>query len=263
MERPLQDLLLKAHANPPQTGDVPRPLPFAHAARAELFEEIVASGQLEPTRCQVFGDKRVYFYDGGVYYRSATQSTRDRRKLPVAFLFDPRLLRLAESFYPFDTGEASTNRFGDAWRRRLQPVTRFVVEPIWADCTPSIMIKEIYQNNTNYLSGEVDPLCANKSDPLPLLHQFLSEDLTKYDVDQRQCIVECHYTQPLKLHPQSGLLWIGYPHVLQEFFLDLCDVSFPSVPEVYPYSFRSPFRPSDYEAKLEEAASRVVNRYLL
>jgi hypothetical protein len=242
--------------------DTPHPLPLAHVAPARLFENIIHEGELKPTKCAVFGDERLYLYYGGVYYRSSIAATRDEEKLPVAFLFDPSELSRATCCFPFDTGAIVADKFGTDWKNRLSPLSRFRVDPVWGNRTPSVLVKELYVNNQNYLSGTLDDSCAKKAQPLPLLYEFLSSDLSRYDADQRQTAIECHYAIPLKLTPQSGLLWVGYPNALQRFFTELCDFSFPSVPKPYAYTYRTPFRPSDLEAKLEAAARAEVERYL-
>jgi hypothetical protein len=56
---------------PRRTKKLPHPLPIAHATSAQWFDEIVQDGVLQPTKCTVFGDKRLYLYYGGVYYRSS------------------------------------------------------------------------------------------------------------------------------------------------------------------------------------------------
>lgn len=241
---------------------VPHPLPIAHVAPARHFAKIVANGFLKPTRCDVFGDDRLYLYYGGVYYRSSIHATRMLERLPVAFLFDPAALKNLACCYPFDTGAVVKAKFGEIWKEKLSPIRRFKVKPTWGVRTGSVITDVLYVDNKNYLDGKVDPSCTRKDAPLPLLYQFLTADLSVYDADQRQTATECQYVCPLELNSSSGLLWVGYPNALQAEFIRICDRSYPSVPRCYAYSYRTPFRPAELEAKLETAAREEIERFV-
>lgn len=256
----LQNTLQRLHSK--KDVNLPHPLPIAHTAPAILFEAIVKEGRLKPSKCAIFGDRRLYLYYGGAYYRSSVEPTKDKGKLPVAFLFDPAKLSRINCCFPFDTGAVEANKCGPHWQKKLNPINRFQVDPVWGCRTPSVLVKELYANNQEYLSGHVDSACIQNGSLFQLLYEFLSADLTEHGADQRQSIIECHYTNPLDLKPQAGLIWIGYPNVLHPLFQKLCDMSFPSVPKPYAYTYRTPFRPSDMEAILEEAAREEIERYV-
>lgn len=215
-------------------------------------------GALEPRACRVFGEDITYLFYGGVFYREGGQSTRNASDLPVAFLFDPSILPSIERYYPFDTGAIASGRCGE-WGLRLAPFRdRFQLQGRRDPQTPTQLVYELYGSNEHYLRGRPDSSCRTKPDPLPLLLDFLSADLSP-GMDQRQFRIECHATSPIRLG--RSLAWVGFPEALYEDFKRLYEATRPWVPQYDMYATPSIFNPSEIAALLEDRAANIVRRF--
>lgn len=245
----------------PDPPDLPLALPVAHVSIARWFDSIAKSGRLEPRLCSVFGEQLLYLFYGGVFYRPNNKPTKNVTELPIAFLFNPRLLKRILRFYPFDTGGLATGRFG-TWSSSLgSKLDDFKVNGDRHHTIPRKMIYHIFNSNESYLHGEPDPNCKTKPYPLPELFNFYSDDITSLGVDHRQCIIECQTSKPIPL--KNELLWIGFPESMTLEFANLCKWMAPSIPQFFAYESHKITVPSEMTAKLEEIAKEeVVKRYI-
>jgi len=237
---------------------LPMALPPTHLCTAREFADIAESGELTPTHCSVFDQKLLYFFYGGIFYRSRNSQhpTREAVRLPVAFVFGPSILPLFECYYPFDTGAMENKVCGD-WNDKLDPFKdRFRVSSNGDFRVPSQLVGQVYQTNEKYLRGEVSILCKSGPDPLTLLYEFLSADLTAYGIDRRQMSIECHSTRPVPLGRE--LLWVGYPRARTPDFLRILERTEPHVPKSYEYDWSVTFTPAEVARELESEARRVV-----
>lgn len=243
----------------PSTNDWPMTLPPVHLSDARSFGLIVSKGQLEPSMDKVFKEKILYFFYGGVFHRTANRTTRNIKDLPVAFVFDPSILTSFVRYYPFDTGALAAGMFG-TWGKRLIPFEeRFKVNA--RDFTvPSRIVHHIYGTNDRYLLGKYDSDLKSKPDPLPLLFDFFSADLSSNGVDHRQCIIECHSNDPVSL--AKGLLWVGFPDCMTEDFVRLFELTKPSIPEYFQYDSHTIFNPTEKAAQLQLRAADVIKRFV-
>lgn len=98
--------------------DLPQLLPPVHSSIVRWFSSIAEKGRLEPRKCSVFNKKLLYLFYGGVFYRPPNVSTKKAVELPIAFVFDPRVLSSIFRYYPFDTGAMAGGRFGE-WKDKL------------------------------------------------------------------------------------------------------------------------------------------------
>jgi hypothetical protein len=60
----------------------------------------------------LFNEELFYFFYGGLFYCPLNKSTRNASELPIAFIFDPKVLIHMLRYYPFGTGAAFKRRFG-------------------------------------------------------------------------------------------------------------------------------------------------------
>lgn len=234
-------------------------LPAAHVAPARFFGAITNSGSLAPQHCPVFDRKLLYFFYGGVLYRGGRRPTLDTLDLPVAFLFGPEILNEVRSYFPFDTGAHAKGMYGKPGESLKPLETRFRVLGRKTYLTACKLITVVFGSNANYLAGKPDPACATRPEPFPVLHAFLSSNLTKHNVDHRFASVECQFTSPIPL--DKNLLWVGFPKVYTGLFAEICGALEPYVPEHYAYDCHRVMVPAEAAAILQDRASAVVDRY--
>jgi hypothetical protein len=120
----------------------PVPLPIIHVSVARWFASIVARGHLEPRLCSVFGERLVYLFYGGAFYRPSITLTKNASELPIAFLFEPNVLTTISRFYPFDTGALDSGRLGPLGNRLRPFMSAFQVLGVDAN-TPSRMVHHL------------------------------------------------------------------------------------------------------------------------
>ncbi len=245
----------------PEPPSLPLALPISHVSIARWFKSIAKDGHLEPRLCQVFGEELLYLFYGGVFYRPKNKPTQNVEELPIAFLFSPTLLERIIRFYPFDTGGMASGRFG-TWSTSLGPLMKdYKVNGNHHHTIPRKMIYHIFNSNESYLHGEPDPNCKSKPYPLPELFDFYSDDLTSFDIDHRQCIIECQTNEQIPL--KNELLWIGFPESMTDAFINICKWMEPVIPQFFAYESHRITIPSEMTAKLEEIAKQeVINRYI-
>jgi hypothetical protein len=248
----------------PSPSEGPLPLPVAHLSTVRWFDTIASGGYLVPTACDVFKTKILYLSYGGIHYRTANKQSENATELPLAFLFDPTVLDSIERYYPFDTGAMAKLNLGN-WTRRLKPIFKSQFKVGGGDYnTPVKMVHYIYGSNQTYLRGEVDATCGRKPSPLPLLCQFLSDDLSSLGIDHRQRMIEGQTTKPLSLG--KGLLWVAYPECKTRDYKPLLwkiyELSKPTIPYFYPYDYYKNFNPLAIAERLQERAKDYLQRFL-
>lgn len=242
----------------PEPDAWPMALPPAHLTTARWFGEIVDQGELRPRLCPIFNDKLTYFFYGGVFYRTSNKSTRNAAELPIAFLFDPKVLPSFFRYYPFDTGGLAQGLYGGLGSV-LQPFEDTYAVSGEDATTPSRIVYHLYMTNRRYLEGTLNDNLGSAPIPVPQLSAFLQADLTELGIDKRQSVIECHSREPITL--AQGLLWIGFPESMTDVFARLYDVTKPSMPEFYPYKSHVTFNPIEIAAVLENRAADVIKRF--
>jgi hypothetical protein len=249
----------------PQPSRGPLPLPFAHLSTVRWFDKIVDGGCLVPTHCDVFRKKLLYFSYGGIHYRTANKQSENATELPLAFLFDPTALDSVECYYPFDTGAVAKRNMG-RWTKELRPVFKSKFKVDGGDYNvPVKMVNYIYGSNKAYLRGEVDGACGGNPDPLPLLCQFLSDNLSSLGIDHRQRMIEGQTTKPFSLG--KGLLWVAYPECntrnYKHLFWKIYELCKPTVPYFHAYDYYKNFNPLAVAERLQEMANGyLMQRFL-
>lgn len=237
--------------------DLPQLLPPVHMSIAKWFPSIAGKGRLEPRKCSIFNKELLYLFYGGIFHRPTNKPTRSAVELPVAFVFDPRVLFSIFRYYPFDTGALASERFGEEWSDKLTPFKRqFGVLSKGDPTVPSKMVYHLYGNNEKYLAGRVDRKCESKPDPLPLLYQFFRSDLSSKGVDHRQCVIECQTTAPIVF--EKWLLWVAFPDIMTNVFAKLLAWMKPSIPQSYEYRCHVIRNPAEVAAHLQYVARQQV-----
>jgi len=242
------------------SSELPLPLPAIHVSIARWFHSVAAEGLLRPQLCRVFGQELLYLFYGGLFYRPLSRPTRNAVELPVAFLFDPKILIHVLRYYPFDTGAVASGKFG-IWSKRLEDFRgRYQVQGRGDWTVPCKMVANIYETNSRYLVGAVSDHCNQLPYPFPELYEFLSSDVTFLGADQRQLAIECHISMPMSL--ANNLLWIACPEALQGALVQIYQLTKPSMPRYYLYPSHVVSNPAEVAAQLQLKAAEEVERFI-
>ncbi len=232
------EIALARESTPAQ---LPIGLPLAHLTARRWLQSILNVGQLEPRPCKVLSKTVLYFSYGGVFYRTSTLQTERTSELPVALVFSPNMMSVISQLFPFDSGAVADNRFGPDWSRRLAPfASRFSVTTTDALRDARRLVYHL---------------------PFPLLHEFLTTDLSSLNVDHRQRTIEAISEVAIELG--RHLLWIGIPQFRTSAVLkELHRWTTPNILPFYTYDFTKNFNPAEMAARLEENAQEcVIKRY--
>jgi hypothetical protein len=244
------------------SDELPWPLPPGHVSTAARFAEIVRARRLVPRYISYFDEDLLFLSYGGLAYRPSHGVTREAAELPVGFLFDPRVLEAACRYYPFDTGAVASGKYG-SWSEKLKPIRdRFELGP--TSSANRRLVHHLFGSNFDYLNGRVHPDSATKPDPLPVLFEFYSTDLSELDVDHRQIVIECVLAVELAIDSTFSPLWVGYPKTHEAVFHELCDALVPAPPpEPYRYPVHRIMHSSEVTAILASEARKFIERRYL
>jgi hypothetical protein len=256
-----------AYVGPPLSAAVtsavapfPPALPVGHVTTARRFTSILASGVLAATHCPVMKAPTLYLSYGEAQYRLGGEGTREAAKLPVVLVFHPRMLKVVDSYFPFDTGALLTGRFG-SWRDRLAPLDPGFRLPGNGDSdTPARLVQRLFGDNSRYRRGEASSDLPTKEDPLPLLHEFLTTDLSSHGADSRQCAIECQVRTDIRL--DDSLLFAGFPVSMLAKFDAFCRTIRPHIPQFYAYDAPVIHHPRDMTARIVERARTVIDPFI-
>jgi hypothetical protein len=243
------------------SAELPLALPLAHLTACRWLESIVKAGRLEPRPCKVFSKDLLYFSYGGVFYRTSKLQTEQATELPVALVFAPSVMNSVYQLFPFDSGAHADGRFGPDWTKKLGPVEqRFCINTSDALTDARRLVYHLFETNPQYLKGIVGD-GKHKQNPFPILHEFLTADLSSAGIDHRQRTIEA--ISKISVELGKNLLWIGLPEWnTSSVFKELYHWTAPTVPQFDTYSYTKNFNPSEIAARLEEKAyEAVIKRY--
>lgn len=239
---------------------LPAPLPLTHLSVVRKFEDIVTAGRLDPKLCDVFQTSLVYLFYGSIFYRTSLDPTENTAEQPLVFIFRPTALQLVDHYYPFDTG-ALIKAYPEEWRQKLGPkAADYKINSNGDLDLPSRLVFHLYKDNKRYLLGEVDPSVASNAAPFPVLHEFLSANLSGSGVDDRQRAIEA---LAVKSIPFDELAFVAYPERLTDEFQTLFEALYPKLKptlEFYPYECAKNFRPGEVAYDIRKEAYRRLSR---
>jgi hypothetical protein len=247
--RPLFEILQQLAAS---LGELPPLLPLGHITDQKAFEQIGKTLQLQPMPCPTFRQNLIYLFYGGLFHRGPSCPTPQAGQYPVGLLFGPEILDSVERIYPFDTGAMAAGKYGN-WQSRMRPFRERLLAGKRGDSSaPQRLVRLFFGTNANYQVGAVTVLPGvTLSDPADILADFLTEDMTKDGIDQRQYRIECSWASVV---PLKGVLWASYPH---ESTLDYAmmfeTLNLPDNARCPYHSYRS-LVPAQMAAAMQEAA---------
>lgn len=123
-------------------------LHWCHSTDAYRLRDIIDSGVIHPTKCQVFAEDLVYFFYGRpAYRRQEQQQLRISAKSPVIIVLAPTIEELGTRVFPFDSGAFDTRY--ESWKHADMPVMDFVLPCKFG--APQRHVSEFFGSNSNYL----------------------------------------------------------------------------------------------------------------
>jgi hypothetical protein len=269
----LDSLLRELPPPPDRYRKTVQALPVSHLTSARSFETIIDSGKLEARLCKVFNQKLLYFSYGGIFHRYGSRPTNNAAEYPIAILFSPRLLSKIKFFYPYDTGAASENKYGDRWSQELACFEKYRV---LIDPRADLLTKLVYYtygNNKSYVGRRGVSSTATRRridraegrEPLRTLITFMSANLTSEGADHRQNVIECQAQASLGIGDVfKEIEWIGYPNNKRKSiyeFISRFKEPLDRMPETYAYDAYLKQPPYAISRELESVARTVVKRY--
>jgi hypothetical protein len=240
---------------------LPAGLPLAHVTAQRWLEKILDAGELQPRSCTVFEKDLLYFSYGGLFYRKRLQ-TEMTTELPIGLVFSPSILKSITSLFPFDTGAMESNADFAAWKAQFDPFkTRFRISTTDAVKDAATLVRLLYEDNANYLRGNVAGGVETRTDPLPLLASFLAANMTPH-VDHRQRSIECLTETAVSLG--QHLEWIGFPMLNVDRVLSkIYACTAPRMPDFWTYEYTRNFNPGELTAQLEtRGRDAAIGRYV-
>jgi len=211
--------------------------------------------------CKIFGEKLVYLFYGGVFYRRHAVPTNKASIMPVAVVFRPDALQCVDRYYPFDTGAAHWGKYGKEWTQKLEPFKpRFRVEANGGHQVVANMVRHCFGTNEDYLFNDPNPVAKELPDPFPVLHEFLSTNFSDTGIDQRFRRIEAHSKVPVLL---DHLLWIGYPKSEFEPIIDQLVAQCDPRPATFRYKAFPLAPPNELAAIMQhEAHEAIIKQFL-
>lgn len=246
-------------------GRLPRALPLGHMASANHLANILSEGRLEPGYCPTMRKRTLYFFYGGLSYRSVATPTQEETAYPVGFLFNPQVLDDKDVHYPFDTGAMAHGLYGDlptgfrSYKKAFRVARSGVRSATEPTHCPRLIVKHLFANNHNYLAGKPTGEAVGKPEPIPSLFRFMFAGPD--ESDHRRACVETQKHSSVNL--RNDLLWVGYPDLFEsdiQTFLRVNEFPVPVRTWAYP-SYRR-YRPSEICAMLQGRASQILDPYL-
>lgn len=185
-------------------------LMLVHITSYQNLENIINEKQLKPKHCRVLQDEVLYLSYGAPFYKKTAHYTKKPGDYPIVFVFDAKLNDSIDFYFPFDSGAAydslSGSGYGSQWVS-LAEIQRFYVRK-----NPEDIVSTFYGTNRSYLEGMLLKRMRKYDEPVPLLRNFLSADLSQLNVDDRHNTIECVTVKNISLC--CNLRWVAYPRHL-------------------------------------------------
>jgi hypothetical protein len=243
-----------------------RLMPLTHISRGIGAEDIIRSGSVNATDCEVFNEPLAYFFYGRPAYRiSGDGAIKVEAACPYCFIFDARLIKKAKSILAFDTG---------AFERRLYKhilADEMNVEDFSLECDetrPNRVIAAVFSSMRTYFDGDTTKMVAPDQGAeawefhaRAYLHLLASRG--RNEPDDRICSIEVVFGEAVPL--AGNLKAVVVPHTLWdgEKRAPWLDALHNNGVEIAPYVFVPGRHPEHYHAHLETAVREVYERWEL
>lgn len=177
---------------------------LGHTTNAGNLYKILNEDVVKPKH-DFNGTQTLYFFYGVNFYRQSADFA-DAISRPVGFLFKNKILKDANSVFPFDTGAFNAKLYGDYLG---DDVMEYEV-PANQDKTPAKLVKILYESNENYLFGKPKPLNRAKTETEIKLIAFIRGATTEVspsgNFDDRCYAIEVQFIKEQNFRDNLELL---------------------------------------------------------
>lgn len=177
-------------------------LPYTHVTDAYSLRDILASGELSPTHCTVFGTDLVYMFYGRPAYRAAQQEESNGIDAywPVCFVLNAAAV-VPFRLFPFDSGAFHRGMYADHMYHRM------IKEDfeIKADgSSPQRLVNLFWRDERSYYDaqakGGLKDIGAGTLDFEVKAYRELIASTGRARYDERASSVEAQMDRPIKLN---------------------------------------------------------------
>ena len=180
---------------------------LVHTANGEDFIDIIESGKIIPSECNVFrGEKLSYFFLGRPAYKTSVVKDASFWQLPAVFCFDKLEAYHPKRVFPFDSGALSKGRYKEIIGKIA--LDDFELDASWNSI--SNLIFHFFGEIDNYKQGisfsyqEIRKLVGNDTSAyvalaLSKLYNYQFND----EIDDRVRLVEIQYDSEIELSKKS------------------------------------------------------------
>ncbi|MEH2510689.1 hypothetical protein V1291_002043 [Nitrobacteraceae bacterium AZCC 1564] len=234
-------------------------LPLTHITKGVTAHDIIDTGSIEPTQCEVFNEPLAYFFYGRPAYRiGGDGAVKVEASCPYCFIFDSALIDKAKGIYAFDTG-AFQNRLYKHYLSEEMNARDF---SLGNDTSrPNKIIAKTFGSQISYFDGDLTKVVSadNGADPWEFharAYLNLLKSPGRNEPDDRICSIEIVLGEPVPL--SGNLNAVVVPHTLWDktkkapWLKDLSDQGV----EILPYLFVPGRHPEHYHALLEVAVRK-------
>jgi hypothetical protein len=166
-------------------------LPLVHSTDIYTFEDVLASGNLNPQKCEVFkGEWLTYLFSGRPSFRPNLneQPTGLQHYLPVCIIFRSEWIIDIKRMFPFDSGGFLDGFYG-AYLHSKMKLGDFGLEPDLS--TPGKVISKFFGSIEAYLLAQPNQtLKSNPSDFEAMSYESMIHAKDKNAVDSRGSGIE-------------------------------------------------------------------------
>lgn len=250
MPQPLRDYI-----NSKSSSTLPDELPLVHTSRCEWASNLVATPELQPRRCSVYGEDLLYLFYGRPAYRIKDRGFHEIAYCPICFILKLNRGSLGlKRVMPIDSGGVTDGRFSP----HIEPGQRDLLELDTSVDAAQKLVDVLYEDNRSYLYGACQPLDRFVDAPDDLVKQYVNmlHDAEVSRADDRRSVVEFQATTKVSL--KDDLQAVVLPEALLDQFglREMILKQWNALPITYPtYKATSP---SEYTSVIREL---VVNFY--
>lgn len=233
-------------------------LPLTHVTKGIIANDIIREDGIDTRYCKNFEVNLAYMFYGRPAYRiTGDGPIQKASSCPFCFIFSPELIEQAYKIYPFDTGAYKARLYKHSIMDEMNPND---FEIILSKSHPQKLIKTVFDNNNNYISGNVT-VDENSIEEWNFLAQSYISLLTskgRNEPDDRVGSFETIFNKKIEL--TGNLISVIVPHTVWDekskapWLLRLSEKG----TDIITYHF-SPGRSSDYYYALLEI--EVTNLY--
>ncbi|BCG84799.1 hypothetical protein MesoLj113c_09090 [Mesorhizobium sp. 113-3-9] len=234
-------------------------MPLTHVTKGIVAEDIIESGTVAASDCDVFKEPLAYLFYGRPAYRVAGDGViKVEAACPFCFVFDAALISKAKAIFPFDTGAFSKRLYSRILIEEMA-IEDFSLETDTS--RPDRIIAAVFESRRGYFEGDTSKINASKAAEPWDFHARAYLDLLaspgRNEPDDRVCSIEVIFGESIPL--RGNLLAAVVPHTLwnDDKRAPWLEKLVQSGVGISPYIFVPGRHPDYYQAQLEVAVREL------